>query len=147
MGIGNWLIVRMLRSAIGLGGAVNNDLSGWIRVLPAGPFSASRRFPFVLNAGFIDSASAQKRFREKSFLPHLIARKGVDCTDGGNGSHVDAWPKYPPSYALWFERGTRLSPYFSISSVRAIVREVVADPRRSFSTGRLSLGLTRFARQ
>ena len=43
------------------------------------------------------------------FLPHLIARKGVDCTDGGNGSHVDAWPKYPPSYALWL-KGVRDFP-------------------------------------
>jgi hypothetical protein len=36
------------------------------------------------------STARPKAIREKSFLPHLIARKGVDCTDGGNGSHDDA---------------------------------------------------------
>src|SRR6202049_4471925 len=75
MSIGNWLIMRTLRPASGLRNAVNNDLSGWIRVLPAGPFSASRRFPFVLNAGFIDSASAQKRSGRSLFSPILMPEK------------------------------------------------------------------------
>ena len=75
MSIGNWLIMRTLRPASGLGNAVNNDLSGWIRVLPAGPFSASRRFPFVLNAGFIDSASAQKRSGRSLFSLILMPEK------------------------------------------------------------------------
>jgi hypothetical protein len=75
MSIGNWLIVRILRSASGLGNTVNNDLSGWIRLLPAGPFLASRRFPFVLNAGFIGSASAQKRSGRSLFSLILMPEK------------------------------------------------------------------------
>src|SRR6202049_5072570 len=82
MSIGNWLIMRTLRPASGLRNAVNNDLSGWIRVLPAGPFSASRHFPFVLNAGFIDSASAQKRSGRSLFFSLFFSVKELEVIVG-----------------------------------------------------------------
>ena len=90
MSVGNWLIVRMLRSANGLGNTVNNDLSGWIRVLPAGPIFGLSAFSVCSQRRLYRQRLRPKAIREKSFLPHLNARKAGDCTDGGNGGHVDA---------------------------------------------------------
>jgi hypothetical protein len=99
--IGNSLIMRTLRPASRLGNAANNDLSGWILVLPAaGPFSASRRFPFVLNAGFIDSASAQKRSGRSLFSLILLPEK--ESTVLMEGMAATSMPS----------RGTQLNTHF-----------------------------------
>jgi len=106
MGIWIWLIVRILRSASWLGNAVNIDLSGWIRVLPVGPFSASGRFPFVLNGFFIDSASAQKRSGRSLFSLFLMPEK--ESTVLMEGKAATSMPG----------RGTRLHTHFALQWYR-----------------------------
>jgi hypothetical protein len=97
MSVGNWLIVRMLRSANGLGNTVNNDLSGWIRVLPAGPI-------FGLSAFSVCSQRRlyRQRLRPKASLFSLILMPEKQATVLMEGMAATWMPS----------RGTQLNTHF-----------------------------------
>jgi hypothetical protein len=67
MSIGNWL--RMLRFLSRLGNAVDNDLSGWIRVLPADPFLPLGVLCLFSMQVFSTAPSPESYSGEKIFLP------------------------------------------------------------------------------